>query len=69
MLKVEDRIGFREMFRMNIAYFEIILSKILDLITPKDKIGGTNPLYTDERPALTNRFLATGETYKSLLSI
>ena len=33
-LKIEDRFGFREMFRMDIPDFEIILSKISDLITP-----------------------------------
>ena len=65
-LKIEDRIGFREMFRMDMADFEIILSKISDLITPRDKIGGTNPISADERLALTLRFLATGETFKSL---
>ena len=47
-LKIEDGFGFREMFRMDIADFEIILSKISDLITPKEKIGGTNPIYADE---------------------
>ena len=27
-LRVEDRFGFREMFRMNITYFEYVLTKI-----------------------------------------
>ena len=33
-LIIEDRFGFREMFRMDIADFEIILSKISYLINP-----------------------------------
>ena len=65
-LRIEDRFGFRQMFRMDIADFDIILSKISDLITPKERIGGTDPVYADQRLALTLRFLATGETFKSL---
>ena len=57
-LRIEDRLGFRQMFRMGIADFEIIQSKISDLITPKERIGGTDPVYADERLAC--------ETFKCL---
>ena len=65
-LKIEDRFGFREMFRMDIADFEFILTKIFDRISPKERFGGTNPINADESLALTLRFLATGEALKSL---
>ena len=65
-LKVEDRLGFREMFRMDITDFEFILTKISNRISPKERLGGTNPVNADERLALTLRFLATGEAFGSL---
>ena len=40
-LKVEDRCGFKEMFRMDVKDFEHILSKITDVISPNEIIGGT----------------------------
>ena len=33
--KVEDRLGFREMFRMDVGDFEFILGKISHLISPR----------------------------------
>ena len=65
-LRIEDRFGFREMFRMDVTDFENILAKISDIISPKERLGGTNPVQADERLALTLRFLATGETSQSL---
>ena len=65
-LRKEDRFGFREMFRMDVTDFENILAKISDLISPKERLGGTNPVQAKERLALTLRFLATGETFQSL---
>ena len=65
-LIVEDRHGFREMFRMDVGDFEFILSKISDLISPKERLGGTRPIESDERLALTLRYLATGESFQSL---
>ena len=64
-LRIEDRCGFREMFRMDVTDFENILAKISDIILAKERLGGTNPVQTDERLALTLRFLATGETFQS----
>ena len=65
-LRIEDRFGFREMFRMDVTDFVNILAKISDMISPKERLSGTNPVQADERLALTLRFLATGETFQSL---
>ena len=65
-LIVEDRHGFREMFRINVGDFEFILSKISYLISPKERLGGTRPIKSDERLALTLRYLATCESLQSL---
>ena len=43
-LRVEDRTGFRDMFRMDVADFEYILTQISGLILPKHKLGGTDPI-------------------------
>ena len=55
-LIVEDRHGFREMFRMDVGYFEFILSKISDLISPKERLGGIRLIGSDEQLALTLRW-------------
>ena len=62
-LKVEDRLGFREMFRMDVGDFEFILGKILYLISPRQmsNFGSHLPIIPDERLALTLRYIATGE--------
>ena len=65
-LRLEDRVGFREMFRMDVSDFENVLAKISDVIEPKERLGGTEPIKSDERLGLTLRFLATGETFRSL---
>ena len=54
------------MFRMHVVDFEYVLGRISDMISPKERLGGTDPIQSDERLALTLRFLATGETFKSL---
>ena len=51
-LRIEDRFGFREMFRMDVTDFENILAKISDILSPKERLGGTNPVHADERLAL-----------------
>ena len=56
------------MFRMDVTDFENILAKISDIILPKERLGGTNPVQADERLTLTLRFLATGETFYQILS-
>ena len=65
-LKVEDRLGFREVLRMDITDFEFILTNILNRISPRERLGGTNTVNADERLALTLRFLATSEAFGSL---
>ena len=43
-LKIEDRLGFKDMFRMDVTDFEYVLSVIATLITPKEIIGGHKPI-------------------------
>ena len=54
------------MFWMDNINFEYVLGKISDIISLKERLGGTDPIQSDERLALTLRFLATGETFQSL---
>ena len=54
------------MFQMDVGDFEFILSKISDLTSPKERLVGTRPIESDERLALTLRYLATGESFQSL---
>lgn len=66
-LIVEDRMSFKQMFRMSVEDFEIVLSHIDDLISPQERArGGNRPILSNERLALTLRFLATGESFHSL---
>ena len=51
---------------MDVIDFEYILGKISDIILSKEKLGGTDPIQSDERLALSLRFLATGKTFPSL---
>ena len=67
-LKVEDRLGFRDMFQKDVGDFEFILGKISHLISPRQmgNFGGHLPIMPDERLALTLRYIATGESSQSL---
>ena len=67
-MKVDDRLGFREMFRIDFGDFEFILGKISHLISPRQmsNFGGHLPIMPDERLALTLRYIATGESFQSL---
>ena len=65
-LRIEDRFGFRELFRMDVLDSEYVLGKSSDIILPKERLGENDPIQSDERLALTLRFLATDETFKSL---
>ena len=64
-LKVEDRLGFREMFRMDVGNFEFILGKISHLISPRqmNNFAGHLPIMPHERLALTFRYIATGNHF------
>ena len=65
-LIVEDRCSFKQMFRMSVEDFEIVLQNINDLISPEEVQGGHCPISPDERLALTLKYLATGESFRSL---
>ena len=67
-LRIEDRIGFREMFQMDVENFEYLLNEVSALITPGEmsNLGGHKLIMPEERLALTLRFLATGESFQSL---
>ena len=54
------------MIRMYYADFLVILSHIEEDITPRQVLGGHKVINPKARLALTLRFLATGETYRSL---
>ena len=67
-LKVEDRLGFREMFWMDVGDFELILGKISHLISPRQmsNFGGHLPIMPDERLALALRYIAIAESFQPL---
>ena len=70
-LKVEDILGFPEMFRMDVGDFEFILGKISHLISPRQmsNFGGHLQIMPDERLALTLRYIATGKFRISLNAV
>ena len=51
---------------MDVTDFEYILTQISDIILPKLRLGGTDPIKKDERLAITLRYLATGGSFQSL---
>ena len=65
-LSAEDSGSFREMMRMSKEDFNYVLSQIAIEITPKQVTGGHSVIGPKIRLALTLRFLATVETYRSL---
>ena len=65
-LMIEDTPGYREMMRMTHDDFLEILRLIEPDITPRQVTGGHKVIRAAERLTLTIRFLATGETYRSL---
>ena len=65
-LTIEDTSGFKEMMRMSKEDFIYVLEQIEQDITPTQVIGGHAVICPKARLALTIRFLATGETYRSL---
>ena len=65
-LKVEDRMGFKDMFRMSVTNCELLFSQISDLISPNERTSGNKLMLGDERLSLTLRYLATGEFFRSL---
>ena len=65
-LLVEDTKTYMEMMRMNYESFKEILRFIEPYITPKHSTIETKTVSPAERLVLTIRFLATGETFRSL---
>lgn len=63
---VEDTPAYREMMRMSYEDFMVLLEIIEPHITPRQVQGGQKVITAPERLTLTIRFLATGETYRSL---
>ena len=65
-LMIEDTVAYREMMRMTYDDFTEILRVIEPDITPQQVNGGHKVIRAAERLTLAIRFLATGETYRSL---
>ena len=64
-LGIEDTCGYREMMRMNKEQFKEILQLIEPHISKQTNNFG-KPISPAERLALTIRYLATGDTFRSL---
>eukprot|EP00112_Aurelia_sp_Birch-Aquarium-sp1_P012114 Seg2545.4 transcript_id=Seg2545.4/GoldUCD/mRNA.D3Y31 product="hypothetical protein" protein_id=Seg2545.4/GoldUCD/D3Y31 len=65
-LQIEDCASYREMMRMKHEQFLEMLKLIEKDITPQQIVGGQKVISPMSRLTLTLRFLATGETYRSL---
>ena len=63
---MEDTAAYKEMLRMNCETFEEILTAIGPEITKHQVVGGHRVISPAARLILTLRFLATGETFRSL---
>ena len=65
-LSVEDSQGYKEMMRMSHEDLLFLLSQSEKDITPKQSSGGNPVISAKSRLTLAIRFLATGESYRSL---
>lgn len=65
-LRIEDTNGYKEMMRMAHEQFLETLTAIEPSVTKRQVIGGHKVISPAERLTLTLRFLATGETFRSL---
>ena len=65
-LSAEDSVSFKEMMRMSKGDYLYILKQIERDITPKKILGGNEVINAKARLAVTLRFFATGETFRSL---
>ena len=63
---IEDTEAYKDMLRMTHQDFLIILKALEPYITQQERCGGTKVATAAERLTLTIRFLATGESYRSL---
>ena len=65
-LSIEDTAAYKEMMRMSHEEFLYILRSIEKDITPNQVLGGNEVICPKARLTMTIRFLASGETYRSL---
>ena len=65
-LRMEDTASFKEMLRMDYDTFLNLLAAIEPFISPQESYHEVATIKANERLALTLRFLATGETFRSL---
>ena len=65
-LRVEDTQAYKEMLRMDCETFDKILTAIGPVISKQQVVGGHKVISPAARLTLTLRFLATGETFRSL---
>ena len=63
-LEIEDEVAYRDFFRMNATRLWFLVDKVACRIEKKDTVMRTC-IKPDERMAVTLRYLATGETFKS----
>lgn len=63
---MEDTAGYKEMMRMNYETFRKILTAIEPIITKRQVVGGHKVITPSARLTIALRFLATGETFRSL---
>ena len=63
---MEDTASFKEMLRMDYDTFLNLLAAIEPFISPQESYHGVPTIEANERLTLTLRFLATGETFRSL---
>ncbi|KAL4104313.1 hypothetical protein QTP88_019614 [Uroleucon formosanum] len=61
-----NEVKFREFFRVNREQFNFILSLVKDDLTKEPTMRVPVPISPDEKLAITLRFLATGESFRSL---
>lgn len=64
-LELEDEVGYNNFFRMNAQQFWFVVDQVAHRIQKQDTVMRES-IRPDERVAVTLRFLATGETFKSL---
>ena len=63
---MEDTASFKQMLRMDYETFLNLLVAIEPFISPQESNHGVPTIEANERLILTLRFLATGETFRSL---
>ena len=58
--------GFKDMFRMSVTYYEFFFFLFYDLISTNERISRDRHILADERLALILRYPATGDSFQSL---